>query len=238
MRNLRAILGVGLMTAGAYLATSAMTGLQAQVLAPDEFPDQASDRLIREGDLSEADQARPGSWDHVDELAVDLERLAQDLHDNVHLHLEGHAYFDHMDGHADEIEHLAEHIHKIAHDGGNLQHLRADVIELDEQVHHADDVITQIARRGVLAAHYDGAVRVNRRIVSSMNGILHHLEEDLAELDPTYRNGRYHETRRPGLDQYPPRRPSEDYHDRYPRRGYDRYDHYGHDHGHDHYHRY
>lgn len=194
----------------------------------------AHDDVIREGDLREADHARPGTWEHVDEMASDLEKYAKDFHDEVHLHLEGHIYFRHMDGHAEEIEELAKHIHDLAHKGKSIKHLREDVIELDEQVHHADQVITKIARHGVRAGHYDGAVRQTRRIVKSMNGILHHLEADLAALDPDYRRGHRHETIRPGLDRGPRyRRPSEDYHDRYPHRGIDRYDHH-HDHVHAH----
>lgn len=222
MQNFRTMLGMAVLGTGVWLGGDATNTAWAQ------------GQIIREGDLAEADHARPGSWEHVDELADGLEKYAKDLHDEVHLHLEGHVYFRHMDGHAEEIEELAKHIHDLAHEGKSIKHLREDVIELDEQVHHADGVITKIARRGVRAEHFDGAVRQTRRIVKAMNGILHHLEDDLAELDPDYRRGHRHETLRPGLDHAPlHRRPSEDYHHRYPRRGYDRYD----DRHDDHYHR-
>lgn len=220
MKNLRAVLGIGFLGTGIWLAPGAITAVQAQ------------DDVIREGDLREADHARPGSWEHVDEMASDLEQYAKDLHDEVHVHLEGHIYFRHMDGHAEEIEELAKHIHDLAHKGKSIKHLREDVIELDEQVHHADEVITKIAHHGVRAEHFDGAVRQTRRLVRSMNGILHHLESDLAELDPDYRRGHRHEALRPGAGSGRPyRRPSEYYHDRYPHRGYD----HGHHH-HDHFH--
>jgi hypothetical protein len=199
-------------------------------LAPHLLPAvQAQDDVIREGDLREADHAAPGSWEHVDELASELEGFAQALHDEVHLHLEGHIYFPHMDEHAEEIEALAEHIHDLAHKGKSIKHLRQDVIELDGQVHHADEVITKIARHGVRAVHYDGAIRQTRRIVKSMNEILHHLEADLAELDPDDRQ----EAFRPGPGVAPTsRRPSEEYHDRYPHRGFERspHGHFHHDH--------
>ncbi len=100
----------------------------------------------------------------------------------------------------EEIDELAKHIHDLAHKGKSIKHLREDVIELDEQVHRADEVITKIARHGVRAEHFNGVVRQNRRIVKAMNAILHHLEDDLAELDPDYLRGHRHETLRPGLD--------------------------------------
>lgn len=227
MKTLRAILGIGAMGVGIWLATGPVKTVRGQDLVP------AREDVIREGDLREADHAKPGSWEHVDEMASDLEQLAKDLHDEVHLHLEGHIYFPHMDGHAEEIEALAKHIHDLAHKGKSIKHLREDVIELDEQVHHADEVITKIARYGVRADHYDGAVRQTRRIVKSMNDILHHLEGDLAELDPDFRHGHRREDLSPALDGGPPsRRPSEDYHDHYPHRGIERYhhDHYHHHH--------
>ncbi len=199
MRILRLFLGLSCFSVGGLLAGNSL------VVAQDD--------IVRQGDLREVDHAVPGTWEHVDELADDLEKYAQDLHDEVHLHLEGHEYFRHMDAHAEEIEELAEHIHELAHKGKSIKHLREDVVELDEQVHHADGVITKIARRGVRSEHYDGAVRQTRRIVKSMNAILHHLEEDLAELDPDYRRGHRHQTLRPGLDDHGSRyRPSEEYH--------------------------
>lgn len=140
--------------------------------------------ITRADDLRAAD---PGSWDHVDAMAERLERLSELLHEEVHAHLEGHVYFRHMDGHATEVERLANHLHEMAHAGENIPHLREDVIALDTQVHEADEVITQIARRGVRSDHYHGAVTQTRRIVREMIAIQHHLEEDLAVLDPNYR---------------------------------------------------
>ncbi|HBN76951.1 MAG TPA: hypothetical protein DD473_14260 [Planctomycetaceae bacterium] len=211
MGNSKAVYQGALLSMGFCLIAAVTTNVEAQ------------GKMNRGKNLRQEDRARPGTWDHVDELAVDLANLAQDLHDEVHVHLEGHQYFRHIDGHAEKIEELSEHIHDLAHEGGNIRHLREDVIELDEEVHHADGVITDIARKGVRARDFDGGVRQTRRIVDAMIAILHHLEEDLTEMDPSYRNARY----RPDIDDHlhNHRRPSEDYHDRYPGR-YDSRDRY------------
>lgn len=220
MQNRRRMVAAGFLGVGLCLA-----------MAGSAFPQE--DDIVREGDLRAADHARPGSWDHVDELALDLKKLAEDLHDQVHAHLEGHLYFEPLDEHAEEIEALANHIHELAHQGKSIKHLRADVDELDGQVHHARDVVTKIARHGVVSRHYEGGVNQTRRIASAMNDILHHLQDDLAELDPDYRPD-FHETRRPIPNGAPlHRRPSEEYHSRYPHRGYDRFDE-GHEHLHPH----
>lgn len=211
MRNLKTINQGAILSVGICLIVAISASVQAQ---GKNFGGKS---------LRHEDRARPGTWDHVDELAVDLAQLARDLHDEVHVHLEGHQYFRHIDKHADKIEEFSEHIHELAHEGGNIKHLREDVIELDEEVHHADEVITQIARKGVRARDFEGGVRQTRRIVDAMIAILHHLEDDLTEMDPSYRNARY----RPDVDDHlhNHRRPSEDFHDRYPSR-YDSRDRY------------
>ncbi|QDT14892.1 hypothetical protein [Alienimonas californiensis] len=191
----RATVGSSLLGLGLFLCSGASAPLSAQVPAPPGSsvplggsfqiaPGPPAGTITREGDLRAAD---PGSWDHVDEMAETLERLSKELHDEVHAHLVGHEYFYHMDGHATEVERLATHLHEVAHAGESLAHLREDVIALDRQVHEADEVITQIARRGVLTQHYNGAIVQTRRIVREMIAIQHHLEDDLAALDPNYR---------------------------------------------------
>lgn len=195
----------------------ALFGLMAGLVFAFSSSTQAQGQL-RGGTLRGEDRVRPGTWDHVDELAVRLAKLSQDLHDEIHVHLEGHPYFRHMDGHAEEIEELSEHIHDLAHDGGNIRHLREDVVKLDSEVHHADELITKIAQRGVRREHFHGGIRVTRSIVDEMLDILHHLEDDLVAMDPTYRRAGYRDYDVQDIHDH--RRPSEQFHDRYPSSGY------------------
>ncbi|NNJ25663.1 hypothetical protein [Alienimonas chondri] len=226
MRPFNMVLGPGLLGIGFYFSLGAVASLPAQTSPPpggptplsrpafqdgpvqsgtvqsspvqggsvQSGPADAGGTITRGDDLRAAD---PGSWDHVDLMAERLEHLSKQLHDEVHAHLQGHEYFRHMDGHATEVERLATHLHAVAHAGESIPHLRADVVALDTQVHEADEVITQIARRGVLTRHYNGAIVQTRRIVREMIAIQHHLEEDLAVLDPNHRNYRQREAARP-----------------------------------------
>ncbi|QDT16580.1 hypothetical protein CA12_26860 [Alienimonas californiensis] len=228
MRPFNMALGSGVLGIGFYFSLGAVASLPAQTAPPPSGSVPASSPAFQSGpvqsspvqsgpvdtggaithgdDLRAAD---PGSWDHVDLMAERLEQLSKQLHDEVHAHLQGHEYFSHMDAHATEVERLAVHLHEVAHAGESIPHLREDVAALDRQVHEADEVITQIARRGVLTRHYNGAIVQTRRIVREMIALQHHLEDDLAALDPNYRNYHPRETARPV-----PRDPHD--HGRYP----------------------
>ena len=145
--------------------------------------------LLCGGGLSAAwadDLANNGddNWEHIDELADRMANLAEQLHGRIHQHLEGHEFFQEIDEQVDAIEAESHHIHEIAHQGGNIQHLQDDLGELDAAIDHANDVITRVARRGVLSQHYDGAIRQTRTLIRQMDDTLHHMEEDLAELNP------------------------------------------------------
>lgn len=117
---------------------------------------------------------------HIDQLAVQLERDVEAMHDEVHAHFRNTPQFRHLDHDVAEMEKLARHIHDVVHQGASIRHLRHDVNELDRLFHHVEDLVHDLA----------WSRRVDRRTIVhfqvSMQRIgrtLHHLRADLRALD-------------------------------------------------------
>ncbi|QDU98691.1 hypothetical protein [Lignipirellula cremea] len=146
--------------------------------------------------------AQGDTYEHLDEMALDLQRFAEEIVEETHAHLQGNAYFPQIDRAAHRIEELAAHVHRVAHDRGDIVHLRNDIDDLDRWVHHIDDLGNFIARRGVRSSEW-GGFQYMRSCIASMLDTLHHMQDDLHQLAP-----------RRSLHDH------DDYHQRYPDYGH------------------
>jgi len=126
-----------------------------------------------------ANTANAQSHEHIDRLAVRLQRQTATMHAEVHAHFRGTRDYVHLDRDVAEMERLARHIHDVAHRGGSVSHLRSDVQELDRLFHHVEDVIDRLARTRQInlrtLSHFRG-------VMGNISDTLHHLRSDLAHL--------------------------------------------------------
>jgi hypothetical protein len=114
--------------------------------------------------------ARAESLEHIDELASTAERQARHvLYQSYSLHAYGPTAQE-LKGDASRMIRLARHIHDVAHvdhrfaygrhsgHGGRidrLAHINHDVAELDQLIHHMQDVVIRMkARIPVRRSHY------------------------------------------------------------------------------------
>jgi hypothetical protein len=78
------------------------------------------------------------------------------------------------------MERLARHIHEVIHRGAGVRHLRRDVEELDRVFHHVEDLVNDLGRsRRIDPWTY----RVIRSSLGRIERTLHHLRDDLREID-------------------------------------------------------
>lgn len=139
--------------------------------------------------LCSAGTANAQSYRHIDRLALQLERQAREVHDEVHAHFRPTPAYRHLDRDVAEMERLARHVHEIAHRGGSVRHLRADVERLDRLFHHVEQVV-----RGMAAFRAIDRVALAhlRRDLDRMEVTLHHLRDDLRDLGRPHAHFLYH----------------------------------------------
>ena len=130
-------------------------------------------------------QAQNSTYAHLDELAVQMQRHAREMREEAHHHMRDNRYFWQMDRVAHSIEDLADHLHETAHNRGSLHHIRRDVEQLDRLVHYAENLTDQIRRR-VHSHHEREVVQTMHRSIHSMLSVLHHMQDDLRQLDPHF----------------------------------------------------
>lgn len=125
--------------------------------------------------LTSGGTVRAQSFEHIDRLAVRLQRQAEELHEEVHLHFRRTPQYRHLDRDVAAIERHAAHIHEVAH-RGDVRHFRADVRELDRLVHHVEELVDDLGRFRQL----DRRAYVHlRRSLEQVADTVHHLSEDL-----------------------------------------------------------
>lgn len=120
--------------------------------------------------------AQAPSRQHIDRLAVQLQRQLSDLHKEVDAHFRATAQYRELDRDVAEMERLAAHIHEVVDRGGGLGHIRADVGKLHRLVHHVEGQVEGIARSGQIGRRTLAHLRVAVERVAST---VHHLEEEL-----------------------------------------------------------
>jgi chemotaxis protein histidine kinase CheA len=120
--------------------------------------------------------AQAQSYEHIDRLARKIERKAHDLHKEVDAHARRTPQYDHLHRDVGEIEKLAAHIHEVAHKEGDMRHIRDDAKKLDRLVHHAEEVLDELARSRRIGREAYGHIREE---FDALARDVHHLRDDL-----------------------------------------------------------
>ncbi len=136
---------------------------------------------------------------HLDDLAFSLRQQAALACQEVRYGFQRSPTFPHLYKDFYNLYSLAEHVHDVAHNSGDLRHLKDDADEIDASFHHAQEMLAQFgAARPVPVRH--GCIcqtpapagvsgfhlRRLQVLVGQMETTIHHLQEDLdAEIGPS-----------------------------------------------------
>lgn len=82
----------------------------------------------------------------VDRLAFQLLKQTKDVQEEVNTHFRRSPQYRHLASDVADMVRLARHIHEVAHDGGSLRHMRADLRKLDDLYHHVEELVDALAR--------------------------------------------------------------------------------------------
>ena len=169
-------------------------------------------------------EARAASYDHMDRLALRIQKQAAELFHEVKAHYRHTPEYRHLISDAVQMYRTAHRTHQIAHEHGCLRQLASSVRSLDRQFHHFEELVHDVenaARHGHGHVHCD--TRHVKRILKKMERNIHHLRDDIEEMKPKRRVYHHQASKAPGYN------PIRDYRDR----DHNRYnDVYGHNHRH------
>ena len=127
-------------------------------------------------------QASADTYEHLDQLAVRVERSARLLASEIR-HYRHTPEYAHLRADAKEMRRLASHMHDTAHHEGNLNHLAADLAELDASFHHFESVLNRVEHSAAYGhGHVHGNTAHVRRLLRSIENDIHHLQEDVDSL--------------------------------------------------------
>ena len=140
--------------------------------------------VVTIGMLATSRIADAASYQHLDTLAVSLQRDSARLYHEFRLHFRHTPGYTHLMSDAASMYRLARHVHEVAHHHGSIAHLRSDLRKLDHTFHHLEGLVDRIERgayhHGV--GHIHGDTRHVRRMLHVMDTNLHHLRADVNEL--------------------------------------------------------
>ncbi len=123
--------------------------------------------------------ASADTYQHIDQLALQIERESRLLVTEVVNYRHTPEYY-HLVTDARDMAALASHVHELAHHQGGLAHLQSDVQELDFKFHHLESVFDRIEHDAAFGhGHLHGCTVRVRRLLNSIEGNLHHLQDDL-----------------------------------------------------------
>ena len=131
-----------------------------------------------------APSARADTYEHLDGLALRLQRQAAELYRDFGAHFRHTAEYAHLSSDAARLYHLAAHMHEVAHQRGGIQHLQSDVSQIDRTFHHLEGVVRQVMREASQPSggHIHGDVRHAYTLMNRMESTLHHLKADVDQL--------------------------------------------------------
>lgn len=151
--------------------------------------------------------ARADHWNHMEELAHTLEQQSAEAAREIYRHFRHTPQFTHLYRDIYEMYQLAAHLEDVAHRRSGLTHLQHDVEELDELFHHVEELVAAMARsrrhddhhgiefgggrfefhfgRHGHSYHGDYHMRRLRGLLAAMEDTLHHLQDDLRDLNGT-----------------------------------------------------
>jgi hypothetical protein len=143
-----------------------------------------------------ASQANANERDHIDHLALKIQRKATILTTEVKNYRRTTRYGQ-LIGATYQLKGLATHLHTIAHFSGNLRQLRHDVNELDRVFHRVESLFDQVEHEAALGVE---CIRGNtahvKALLNAIEDCIHHLQDDIATLSraQTYRPATIHRT--------------------------------------------
>ena len=123
------------------------------------------------------------SFEHIDELAGELQGLSTKLGREFRDHYRHTPQYKHLAAHAKDLRRLSGHIHGIAHEEGDLGHIHDDLHELEDVFHEVEELVAEIehaAEHG--EGHTHGNTRAVRRFLRVMDSAIHHMLEDVEEM--------------------------------------------------------
>lgn len=128
------------------------------------------------------------SYRHIDYLAMQMERQAEQLHHEVHAHFRLTPDYQHLDQAVAKMEQLAHHIHEVVHQDPDIQHLREDVEQIDQLYHHVQGIIGKLGHTRQVDPQALWHFRV---AMARLGNNLHHLRDDLASLQGPHQHNYY-----------------------------------------------
>lgn len=120
--------------------------------------------------------AQAQSNEHIDRLALRVQRQAQYLQTQVRTSCGYTPQYRHLEYDVAEMVRAAAHLHEAAHCGGNSVHLRADVRRLNRLYHHVEEEVDQLVYSGT--ADPSSIASIRRRL-AGLGQTLYHLREDV-----------------------------------------------------------
>ncbi len=133
---------------------------------------------------------------HLDDLAFSLKKQAAAACQEVRYGFRRTAVYPQLYKDFYELYTLADHVHDVAHNHGDLCHLKDDVDDMDRLFHHAEEMVarfsvpqTVLRGRACLTPQATGVSTYHLRrlnaILATMEDTIHHIQDDLdAELNP------------------------------------------------------
>jgi hypothetical protein len=133
--------------------------------------------------VSTGSTASATSYRHIDELALELQRLSSKLRNEFKLHYRHAAHYGHLRNDATEMYQLAAHVHELAHHRRSLAHIDHDLNRLDALFHHLEELVAHIEHDAHVGhGHVDGHTGHVEALMTAVENTLHHLHSDVQHL--------------------------------------------------------
>ncbi len=157
-----------------------------------------------------AGQASADTYEHLDLLALLLDRQAKEVVTEAREHYRHTPEYRHLLNDAKSLSRSATHLHNVAHRHGTLAHMSVDVTELDATFHHLEEVFDRIEHNAAYGhGHIHGGTAHVKRLLKSIEDGIHHMQEDIEQLrTPVYHTNRVYRSNRvyyPQREVYTPR---------------------------------
>ena len=129
-----------------------------------------------------ANTASANAYNHINSMAVKIRNKTKSLLRETE-HYRYTPNYRHLVSDAAGLRQLAEHTREVAREKGDLDHLAADVAEMDRTFHHLENLFDATERS---AAYNQGKIKGNtahvKRLLESIEECIHHIQDDIATL--------------------------------------------------------
>jgi len=124
--------------------------------------------------------ASAASYQHVDELALQIQNQSRELVNEFRLHYRHTPEYGRLISDANQMYFKAASVHSIAHRHGNLSTLDRYVDQLDSRFHHLEDVLNRVECETTHGhGHIHGHTGHVRSLVHRIESAIHHLHDDI-----------------------------------------------------------